>query len=179
MTICFPHCVLWTLQLGSRTTSPHIPFPWPCGPCRSPCPQGLSCADPVLWLFPVWQHVMALGTSATRNHFPTPPGKTTLGLPGFCVLAVPSPLQRLRAESGLCHTSTEEEERPLQEAKVKVGFVFVCLIFFFIAVILQCLNLVLPEVNTVCGNLQVLSYSSAHPRRRRKVGSETQVKKHY
>lgn len=31
----------------SRTPSPPIPFSWACGPCRIPCPQGLSHADPV------------------------------------------------------------------------------------------------------------------------------------
>lgn len=67
----------------------------------------------------------------------------------------------------------------MQQAKVKVGFVLGFFGGFFIAIFLQCLNLVLPGVNTVCGNLQVLSYTSAHPRRKRKVGSETRVEKHY
>lgn len=123
---------------------------------------------PCLWPFPARDWVSywkPLPQSLRKN--PSGPPR---------VLAVPSALQRLCADSGLCHTSTEQEEQPLQQAKVKVGFVLS--FFFFIAVFLQCLNLVLPEVNTVCGNLQVLSYSSAHPRRRRKVGSETQVEKH-
>lgn len=172
VTICFPACVL---QLGAGPAAHPSPLlaPWalqdslspgpePCWPCAGVVPS--VTAHDCSW------DIRLETTSALPGEKPKPLWVSQ-------GLAAPSLLQRLHAESGLCHTT--EQEWPLQQAKVKVEFMgfFVCFFFY-------CSFFTVPKSSpargqTLCGNLQVLSYSSAHPRRRRKVGSETQVEKHY
>lgn len=139
VTICFPACVL---QLGAGPAAHPSPLlaPWalqdslspgpePCWPCTGVVPS--VTAHDCSW------DIRLETTSALPGEKPKPLWVSQ-------GLAAPSLLQRLHAESGLCHTT--EQEWPLEQAKVKVEFMgfFVC--FFFIAVFLQCLNLVLPEV---------------------------------
>lgn len=124
------------------------------------------------------------------NHFPELLGKTALRGRGCQPPQAPPLLAGLRRSYGcslspskntvlgkgcvmLAYSRKKHPRSKQHKSRLGLCLGFLLQFFFF----LQCLNRVLPEANTVCGNLQVLSYSSVR-RRRRKVGSETRVEKH-